>query len=118
MTTSGVTCRAARLGTTEPAGQRDIAVTIEVTDPLSRADLLARACGLSAREREVFDHLVTGTDTTEVSRFMSVSPSTVQDHLKSVFDKTGVRNRRTLLARALGTAISPGRGAEVGTVDT
>lgn len=100
-----VTCRAARLGGAEPAGQRDIAVTIEVTDPLSRADLLARACGLSAREREVFDHLVIGRDTAEVSRLMFVSPSTVQDHLKSVFHKTGVRNRRTLLARALGTSI-------------
>lgn len=110
-----VTCRAARLGMPEPAGQRDIAVTIELTDPLSRADLLARACGLSAREREVFDHLVIGRDTAEVSRLMFVSPSTVQDHLKSVFDKTGVRNRRTLLARALGTSIDDSRGPELGT---
>lgn len=110
-----VTCRAARLGTDEPAGRRDIAVTIEVTDPLSRADLLARACGLSAREREVFDHLVTDADTAEVSRLMFVSPSTVQDHLKSVFDKTGVRNRKTLLARALGTSTDDGGGSEIGT---
>ena len=109
-----VTCRAARLGTAQPAGQRDIAVTIEVTDPLSRADLLARACGLTAREREVFDHLVIGRDTAEVSRLMFVSPSTVQDHLKSVFNKTGVRNRRTLLARAVGTSIGDGGGSEVG----
>ena len=109
-----VTCRAARLGMAEPAGQRDIAVTIEVTDPLSRADLLARSCGLSAREREVFDHLVIGRDTAEVSRLMFVSSNTVQDHLKSVFDKTGVRNRRTLLARALGTSIRDGGGSEVG----
>lgn len=82
-----VTCRAARIGVAGPAGQRDIAVTIEVTDPLNRADLLARACGLSAREREVFDHLVIGKDTTEVSLLMFVSPSTVQDHLKSVFTR-------------------------------
>lgn len=90
-------------------------MTIEVTDPLSRADLLARACGLTAREREVFDHLVTGRDTAQVSRLMFVSPSTVQDHLKSVFDKTGVRNRRSLLARALGTATEEGSAWEVGT---
>lgn len=111
-----VTCRAARLGMAEPTGQRDIAVTIEVTDSLSRADLLARACGLSAREREVFDHLVIGRDTAEVSRLMFVSASTVQDHLKSVFAKTGVRNRRTLLARALGTSINDAGGSEVGTM--
>jgi DNA-binding CsgD family transcriptional regulator len=34
---------------------------------------------------------------------MFVSEHTVQDHLKSIFGKTSVHNRRTLLARALGT---------------
>lgn len=103
-----VTFRAARIGVAEPSERRDIAVTIEVTDPVSRADLFARACGLSGREREVLDHLVIGQDTMEVARRMFVSPNTVQDHLKSVFDKTGVRNRRTLLARALGTSNNDG----------
>jgi DNA-binding CsgD family transcriptional regulator len=31
-----------------------------------------------------------------------VSEHTVQDHLKSIFAKTGTRNRRTLLARLTG----------------
>ena len=34
---------------------------------------------------------------------MYVSQNTVQDHLKSIFAKTGTRNRRTLVSRALGT---------------
>lgn len=103
-----VTFRATRIGTTEPPDRRDIAVTIEVTDPIGRVDLLARACGLSGRERQVLDHLVLGRDTAEVARQMFGAPTTVQDHLKSVFDKTGVRSRRTLLARALGTLADDG----------
>lgn len=34
---------------------------------------------------------------------MFVSEHTGQDHLKSVFAKTATKNRRMLLARALGT---------------
>ena len=34
---------------------------------------------------------------------MFVSENTVQDHLKSIFDKSSARSRRALLARALGT---------------
>jgi DNA-binding CsgD family transcriptional regulator len=99
-----VTFRAARLGSDGAASLRDIAVTVERTDPRARADLFARAFGLSARERELLAHLVEGRDTGEVAGLMRVSPNTVQDHLKSVFDKAGTRSRRTLLARALGTS--------------
>ena len=37
---------------------------------------------------------------------MFLSQHTVQDHLKSIFAKTSVHNRRTLLARVLGTGNS------------
>ena len=61
------------------------------------------AYGLSPREAELLGHLVTGADTKDLARLMFLSPYTVQDHLKSIFAKTGVRSRRTLLASALGT---------------
>lgn len=96
-----VTLRAARIDD-GAAGERDIAVTIERSTPPERADLFSRVFGLSARESELLDHLVTGCDTIEVARRMFVSENTVQDHLKSIFAKTSARNRRTLLARALG----------------
>ena len=34
---------------------------------------------------------------------MSLSEQTIQDHLKSIFAKTGARDRVTVLSRALGT---------------
>jgi DNA-binding CsgD family transcriptional regulator len=97
-----VTLRAARIGHSGLPADRDIAVTIEETSPLERVDLFVRAFGLSARERELLDHLVAGSDTTEVAGRMFIAESTVQDHLKSIFAKTSSHNRRTLLSRALG----------------
>jgi DNA-binding CsgD family transcriptional regulator len=40
-------------------------------------------------------------DTREAANQMHLSVHTVQDHLKSIFDKTGSRSRRDLFARAL-----------------
>ena len=62
-----------------------------------------RACGLTPREAELLRHLAGGAATREVARQMFVSENTVQDHLKSIFDKSTARSRRALLARALGT---------------
>jgi len=41
--------------------------------------------------------------TRDLARHQFVSENTVQDHLNSIFTKTATRNRRSLLARALGT---------------
>jgi DNA-binding CsgD family transcriptional regulator len=65
--------------------------------------LFSRAFALTAREHELLGLLATGGDTRAMSRRMAVSEHTIQDHLKSIFAKTAARNRRTLLARALGT---------------
>lgn len=95
-----VTLRAARLG---GGSGSDIAVTIERTSAQGRADLFARAFALSDREQELLQCLADGADTRQVAQRMFLSENTVQDHLKSVFAKTAVHSRRTLLARALGT---------------
>lgn len=89
--------RAARLAPDGP-----IAVTIEESAPAERMALFVRAVGLSARESELLGHLTTGADTRDVAGRMFVTEHTVQDHLKSIFAKTGTRTRRALLARALG----------------
>ena len=64
--------------------------------------VFARACGLTPRETELLRYLAGGVGTREVARQMFVSENTVQDHLKSIFDKSTARSRRALLARALG----------------
>jgi DNA-binding CsgD family transcriptional regulator len=83
--------------------ERDIAVSIEPSTAGDRVSVFARACGLSPRETELLRHLTGGAGTRDVARRMFVSENTVQDHLKSIFDKSAARTRRALLARALGT---------------
>ena len=97
-----MTARAARLDGPGPSSNHDIAVTLEESSGAERVDVFGRAFGLTIRERELFDHLVEGRNTREVAQRMFLSENTVQDHLKAIFAKTGVRSRRILLARALG----------------
>jgi DNA-binding CsgD family transcriptional regulator len=74
-----------------------IAVSIESCTPGERAELLGRSCGLTEREEELLGHLAEGCDTRQVAERMFLSVHTVQDHLKSVFAKTGTHSRRGLL---------------------
>lgn len=98
-----LTFRAARIHRRDrPMDTSDIAVTIERTTPGERLDLFGRVHDLSPRETDVLRCLTQGDDTREVAARLHLSAYTVQDHLTSVFDKTGVRSRRALLARATG----------------
>ena len=81
-----------------------IAVTLRAATSRETFDLLCRACALSPREREVVAALLGGLDTRAVSARLCISPHTVQDHLKSVFRKTGAHSRRELLARFSGAS--------------
>ncbi|MEV6638222.1 helix-turn-helix transcriptional regulator [Actinoplanes sp. NPDC051470] len=97
-----LTMRAARLG--PPSGSdAQIAVTVEDSSVPDRTAVFARACGLAARETELLHYVTTGADTRTIAAQMFLSENTVQDHLKSIFDKTGTRSRRALLSRAAGT---------------
>jgi DNA-binding NarL/FixJ family response regulator len=61
--------------------------------------LRLEAHGVTAREREVAALLAQGLSNDEIAVRLVLSPFTVQDHVKSVFEKTGVASRRELVAR-------------------
>lgn len=92
-----VTVRAARAAETD-----DPIVTIEPCPAGERRDLFARCHGLSNRENEIVERLARGADTRTIAADLFLSALTVQDHLKSVFAKTGTHSRRELVARASG----------------
>ena len=109
-----LTLRAARLANDEPhsiatdPSTAGIVVTIEETSATERLELFGRAFALTPREYELVRLLAAGADTRAMARQMALSEHTVQDHLKSIFTKTGAHDRVTVLARALGTQRTPG----------
>jgi len=88
---------AARLMGPQAAGQ--IAVTIEAARPVEVAPLILQAYNLTERETRVAQLVLQGRATDEVVFELSISALTVQQHLKAIFDKTGVHSRRELVAR-------------------
>jgi DNA-binding CsgD family transcriptional regulator len=82
-------------------GERDgsIAVVVRGAAPAETFELLCRAYALTQRERQLVAALIAGLDTRALTEQLFISRHTVQDHLKSVFGKLGIRSRRELLAR-------------------
>ncbi|MEZ3179463.1 helix-turn-helix transcriptional regulator [Streptomyces pimonensis] len=74
------------------------AVVVERAGPAEHIALIVAAYGLTPRERDITALVLRGRSTADISHSTGLSPHTVQDHLKAVFDKTGVRSRRDLVA--------------------
>ena len=66
--------------------------------------LVCRAYGLSNRQRELVTLVAQGQETRAIAGQMVISRYTVQDHLKSIFDKIGVHSRLELLTRLFAQA--------------
>lgn len=97
-----VTLRASRLEPADRDRPGTIAVSIEEATAAARLELFGRSHGLSVRERELLTLVVGGSDTANIARSMGIAEYTVQDHLKSVFAKTGLGGRGALITTAIG----------------
>jgi DNA-binding CsgD family transcriptional regulator len=87
---------------TRPNGEPRTAIVLERASHDQVAPLIARAHQLSHRETQIALLVVRGLSTNEVAAKLFISPYTVQDHLKSIFEKVGVRSRRELATDIFG----------------
>jgi DNA-binding CsgD family transcriptional regulator len=75
------------------------AVVVEPAKAGEVAPLIVEAYELTARELEVTRSLARGLTTNEIAQVLHLSRYTVQDHLKSVYEKVGVSSRGELVAK-------------------
>jgi DNA-binding CsgD family transcriptional regulator len=76
-----------------------VAVLMEQSNAPELAPLIADAYALTDRERRVTELVAQGFATNDIGQRLHLSAYTVQDHLKSIFDKTGAGSRGELVAR-------------------
>jgi DNA-binding CsgD family transcriptional regulator len=81
------------------SGSRRAAVIVDPAHPARITPLLMSAYGLTEREQEVTRLVLRADSTAEIAERLVVSPHTVQQHLKKIFEKTGVRSRRELVGK-------------------
>ena len=81
------------------ADTRRVAVLVEPAHPAKISPLLMSAYGLTEREQQVCRLVLQGYSTAEIAERLVISALTVQQHLRNIFDKTGVRSRRDLVTK-------------------
>jgi DNA-binding CsgD family transcriptional regulator len=81
------------------AGDGRVAIVIEPASGAQSATLRLEVSGVTAREREVATLLAAGLSNAEIAGALVLSPHTVADHIKSLFEKLGVASRHELVAR-------------------
>jgi DNA-binding CsgD family transcriptional regulator len=74
------------------------AVIIEEAAPAEVAPIIMTAYGLTEREKTITALVCQGLPTRQIAGRLHLTADTVQDHLKSVFDRTGVHSRGELVA--------------------
>jgi len=76
-----------------------VAVVVEPAKSTDIAPIIIEAYGLSPRERDVVRAIARGSSTPDIAAELFLSPHTVRDYIKSVFEKVGVSSRGELIAK-------------------
>ena len=79
-----------------------VAVVIEAAKSAEVAPIVIEAYSLTPRERDVLGALARGESTAEIAAALYLSPHTVRDYVKAVFEKFAVSSRGELVARLFG----------------
>jgi DNA-binding CsgD family transcriptional regulator len=82
-------------------GPATTAVVIGPAPVAEVTEILRLAYALTPREHDILEHVISGRPTRAIAGRLHITATTVQDHLKSIFAKTGVRTRGELVARIL-----------------
>src|SRR3954470_9254256 len=82
-----------------PPGDGRVAVVLERATGGRSATVRLEAFGATAREREVATLLARGLSRAEIAETLVLSPHTVEDHVKSLYEKLGVASRQEFVAR-------------------
>jgi DNA-binding CsgD family transcriptional regulator len=93
------------------ARQDQVAVVIQPAAADTSVGLELEAYGLTEREREVTWLAVKGVSTAAIAEQLFLSPWTVQDHLKSAFEKTATHSRRELRSKVFYEEYLPAIGS-------
>ena len=83
----------------EGRGGERVAIVLDRASGPRVAALRLEVHGVTPREREIATLLARGLTNPEIASTLVVSPYTVQDHIKSLFEKTGASSRQDLVAR-------------------
>jgi len=88
-------------------GTGQVALVIEPAKSADVAPLIVEAYGLTTRELDVTRAIARGLSTTEVAAALYLSPHTVRDHVKAIFEKVGVASRGELVHRVFAEHYAP-----------
>jgi DNA-binding NarL/FixJ family response regulator len=93
-------------------GSDQLALIIEPAKASDVAPLIVQAYGLTRRELEVTRAIARGLGTSQIAAALHLSPHTVRDHVKAVFEKVGVSSRGELVATVFADHYAPVAHAE------